>query len=166
MEPTIGPGDLILTLPVAGRRGDVVVFRHASGTRYLKRVAGVGGDEIELEAGRLRVNGRSLDGRPRVPGTVVARWTVPAGHVFVVGDNAHASDDSRTWDQPFVPTRTTRRALRVLPHRPAGAATTSCWTPGSAWLPRGSCGGERRALDEVRESGTRASGTLTSHLTR
>lgn len=123
MEPTLGPGELVLTLPVAGTRGDLVVFRHSSGAHYLKRVAGVGGDELELEAGRLRVNGRSFDGRPRVPGPVVARWTVPAGHVFVVGDNPQASDDSRTWDQPFVPAKATHRALRVLPHRPARAPT-------------------------------------------
>ena len=113
MEPSLGPGDLLLTLPIAGQRGDVVVFHHASGARYAKRVAGVGGDVIELEAGRLRVNGRSVDGRAPVAGAIVSRWRVPPGHVFVIGDNAHASDDSRTWNQPFVPAQATRRALRV-----------------------------------------------------
>lgn len=113
MEPTLSPGDLLLTLPVAGQRGDVVVFHHASGARYAKRIAGVGGDVIELEAGRLRVNGRSIDGRAPVAGAIVARWRVPPGQVFVIGDNSHASDDSRTWNQPFVPAQATRQAVRL-----------------------------------------------------
>ena len=115
MQPTLEAGDLLVTLPAAGRPrgGDVVVLGGASGARYVKRVAGVGGDVIELGAGRLRVNGLAIDGRDPVEGPVVARWTVPAGQVFVVGDNPLVSDDSRTWDQPFVPVRATRRALRA-----------------------------------------------------
>lgn len=117
MEPALGSGDLVLTHPVAGklRRGDVVVLTLDSGTHFVKRVAGIAGDSIELEAGRLRVNGRSYDGRARVAGATVARWSVPSGHLFVVGDNASVSDDSRTWDQPFVPVSSAHRALYVLP---------------------------------------------------
>lgn len=113
MEPTLSPGDLLLTLPVRGRRGDLVVFDHQSGARYVKRVAGQAGDEVELEAGRLRVNGRSADGRARVAGPVVERWLVPPGRVFLVGDNSGASADSRTWPEPFVPARAARRAVRL-----------------------------------------------------
>lgn len=117
MEPSLCSGDLVLTHPIAGklRRGDVVVLSRDSGTRFVKRVAGVSGDSIELEAGRLRVNGRSFDGRPRIAGAGVARWSVPSGHLFVVGDNASVSDDSRTWDQSFVPIQSARRAVCVLP---------------------------------------------------
>jgi len=116
MEPTLRSGDLLLIHPVAGRlrRGDVVVLNRDCGARFVKRVAGIPGDSIELEAGRLRVNGRSFDGRPAVAGAAVARWSVPCGHLFVAGDNASVSDDSRTWDQPFVPMQATHRVLHVL----------------------------------------------------
>lgn len=126
MEPTLRPGTVLVTVPVRVGRGDIVVFRHASGARYVKRVAGVGGDRVELEAGRLRVNGRSLDGRARIAGAVVARWTVPNGHLFLVGDNLGFSDDSRTWDQPFVPSREAQRAFRLIP--PRLGALPRCWS--------------------------------------
>ena len=106
MAPSYRQFDLLLTRAV-GRdtvlpRGAVVVFRHG-GARMLKRVVGVPGDHVELEAGRLFVNGRSVDGRPRVPGASIQAWRVPKGGYFVAGDNAGASDDSRVWDEPFVP---------------------------------------------------------------
>lgn len=120
MAPTLAPGDLLAPWPRAGgaRRGDLVVMAR-DGVRYVKRVAGVQGDVIELEAGQLRVNGTALDGRDPEPGALVARWTVPAGHLFVVGDNPQGSTDSRTWADPFVPTSDARRARRLAP-APAG----------------------------------------------
>lgn len=143
MAPTLRPSDLLLTQPVGraaarrwstrgarGRviRGDVVVLRHA-GSRMVKRVAAVGGDVVELEAGRL-VLSRDAPPGPHVRGAAVRTWTVPAGSVFVTGDNAAASDDSRVWDEPFVAlddvlARVTRRlgSLGALSlRRPAPAA--------------------------------------------
>ena len=106
MAPTYRPSDLLLTLPAGragarARRGDVVVFRHGE-LRMIKRVVGVPGDIVELEAGRLFVNGESVDGRPRVPGAYRRAWRVPAASSFVAGDNPAVSDDSRVWDDPFV----------------------------------------------------------------
>src|SRR5674476_1203034 len=68
MAPTYRSSDLLLTRPVgrAGarlQRGDVVVFRHGE-LRMIKRVVGLPGDLVELEAGRLFVNGEPVDGRP------------------------------------------------------------------------------------------------------
>ncbi|HEY3547597.1 MAG TPA: signal peptidase I [Propionicimonas sp.] len=106
MAPTYRPSDLLL-VRAAGRpgayprRGDVVVFRHGE-LRMIKRAVGLPGDLVELEAGRLFVNGASVDGRPKVPGAVIRTWRVPESSYFVVGDNAAGSDDSRVWDEPFV----------------------------------------------------------------
>lgn len=136
MAPTYRSGDLLLTrgagrngLP---RRGDVVVFRNG-GNWMLKRVVGLPDDLTELEAGRLFVNGRSVDGRPRVPGAHIQAWRVPEGCYFVAGDDPGVSDDSRVWDEPFVPldsveavvTRRLARARRrtgVRPCRPPAAS--------------------------------------------
>ncbi len=115
MAPTLRPADLLLTSrgrrgwPGARgwgarsvRRGDVVVLRRG-GVRMVKRVVALAGDLVELEAGRLFVGGRSVDWRARVAGAQVQAWRVPPGHVFVAGDNAAASDDSRVWAEPYVP---------------------------------------------------------------
>lgn len=135
MNPTYRSSDLLLTTPVghAGvRRGDVVVFRHG-GLRMIKRAVGVAGDVVELEAGRLFVNGEPVDGRPRLPGAYTQTWRVPPARLFVAGDNAAVSDDSRVWNEPFIPVETVEAVVvprlwgRWLPRRisarpPAAAA--------------------------------------------
>ncbi len=105
MEPTLRSGDIALTRPRFRdvRRGQVVLVNRPGGPRLVKRVAGVAGDLLEMEAGRVRVNGAAVDGRPPVPGASVVSWRVPPGHLFLVGDNAAVSDDSRVWADPFVP---------------------------------------------------------------
>jgi signal peptidase I len=136
MAPTYRASDLLLTRAVgrAGtpvRRGDVVVLRHG-GLRILKRVVGLPRDRVELEAGRLFVNGEPVDGRPRVRGAVTQEWRVPGSSCFVVGDNGAGSDDSRVWDEPFVRVESLdavvtrrvwrRRRGRLRSRRRAGAA--------------------------------------------
>ena len=135
MSPTYPSSDLLLTRPVGragvgARRGDVVVFRHG-GLRMIKRVVGVPGDVVELEAGRLFVNGESVGGRPRVQGANTQTWRVPGTSYFMAGDNPAVSDDSRVWDEPFfsdacvdaVVTRRLGAGWRGLRLRRPGAAT-------------------------------------------
>ena len=122
MSPTYRSFDLLLTRPAQGpdapRRDDVVVLRH-DGTRMVKRLVGVPGDLVELDAGRLFVNGESVHGAPRVRGAHVQVWRVPPGTYFVTGDNPLLSDDSRVWDEPFVPVASIEA---VVTRRLAG-----CW---------------------------------------
>lgn len=62
MTPTLLTGDraATFTLTRAPQRGDVLDFKHPfdpDGTPYVKRVIGLPGDHVKLEAGRLILNG-------------------------------------------------------------------------------------------------------------
>lgn len=89
------------------------------GRRIVKRVVGLPGERLVLTDGRITVDGRPLDepyaGRSVFRGT----FTVPRGHYLLLGDNRDASDDARSWQQPYLP----REALvgRLVGRRlPAG----------------------------------------------
>lgn len=128
MAPTYRSSDLLLTRPVGRRgrsvrRGDVVVFRR-DGALMVKRVVAMHGDVVEMEAGRLSVNGKTVDGRPHVTGASKQTWRVPAGNLFVAGDNSMASDDSRVWAQPFIAAGTVESVVtrRLTPRRQVSLA--------------------------------------------
>ena len=130
MEPTLYPGDRVvvdmsaygLRLPFTDlqlvhrgqpRRGEVVVFKSpADGTRLIKRVVAVGGDQVQLIDGRLRINGSAL-ASPHAPevevfgqrhvqlgldmggGSDIERVTIPEGQLLVLGDHRGNSADGR-----------------------------------------------------------------------
>lgn len=113
-EPVGRRGRLLAKLPA---RGDVAVFVGPGVGRidYVKRIIGLPGDRIALNAGTVILNGRALPCTPVPRGcretlgsrryvvtggaggayATTPERTVPAGHVFVLGDNRADSADSR-----------------------------------------------------------------------
>ena len=104
MIPTLMNGDYILITKglAVPRRGDVVVLdvlEKGKPTEWVKRIVALGGDRVHISGDTVLVNGIPesfahgvvLGSEPGVNGDVV----VPAGDIFVMGDNRPVSLDSR-----------------------------------------------------------------------
>ncbi len=82
------------------QRGDIVVLRVRPGDEMLiKRVIGLPGDQVEIHDGQVYVNGQALNEpylNQETRGNLAPR-VVPPLHVFVMGDNRRASNDSRSF---------------------------------------------------------------------
>jgi signal peptidase I len=99
-------------LPVIKKihRGDIIVFRYPKdpSETFLKRVAAIGGDSLEIRNGVLYINSQPVSEPYAVHNLPVhsshESWgptLVPEGRLFVMGDNRDNSSDSRDWG--FVP---------------------------------------------------------------
>lgn len=117
MEPTLLQGDLILADKAIykksePRRGDIIVFIYPQDTKkmFVKRLAALPGETIEIKNGSILINGTALTetsfankyyynrGDYAKEGQVV---NIPNDSYFVLGDKTTSSLDSRYWG--FVP---------------------------------------------------------------
>lgn len=85
------------------QRGDMVVFWFPMDKTksYIKRVIGLPGDVVEIDEGKVLVNGKPLQ-EDYVPDEYRDRQSyratrVPDGKYFVLGDHRSSSNDSRAW---------------------------------------------------------------------
>ena len=108
MEPTLETGEYLLAdatyyhnrMPM---RGEVAVYRHPTQPElyYIKRIVAVEGDRVAIKGGHAIVNGMAVEepyveeGAAAGPFANLPETQVPAGFVFVLGDNRAHSVDSR-----------------------------------------------------------------------
>lgn len=119
MLDTLHSGDLVVYTRVNGeiRRGDIVSLSLPSGEYYVKRVAALGGDVVDLRDGVLYING-AAETEEWVRGATYPEegnfsypFTVAEGDVFTLGDNREESIDSRFYGA--VSLRQIRGVLRL-----------------------------------------------------
>jgi signal peptidase I len=104
MEPCLHENERVIIDLVSLRwrephRGEIIVLRlpNRNSDPLIKRVIGLPGDTVAIRDGEVLVNGEALD-EPYLDQHTAGRMpakVVPEAHVFVLGDNRGASNDSR-----------------------------------------------------------------------
>lgn len=135
MVSTLAEGEhlIISDLFYEPERGDIIVFEDYSIGENLKkpivkRVIAIAGDTVEIDIfGTVFVNGEKIkDEHKYISGgvyklrlehkyAVAEEYTVPEGHIFVLGDNRNNSTDSRTFGAISTDTILGEVKLRVFP---------------------------------------------------
>ncbi len=136
MVPTLAVGDRLLVEKVSyrlhtPRQGDIVVFEpppqlqeygYTASQAFIKRVIGLPGQTVQITQGKVYVDGQPLaeDYILEAPAYEMPPVKVPAGNLFVMGDNRNDSNDSHVWG--FLPAQNVigRAALRFWPLDKAG----------------------------------------------
>lgn len=115
MQNTLSPGDFFISdtwkyKSQGPQRGDLVVFLFPAdpNIKFVKRVIGLPGDQVEIRDGAIKINGTVLDepyinpeNNRRTSKEAGQSYNVPSDSYFALGDNRDRSNDSRFWG--FVP---------------------------------------------------------------
>jgi signal peptidase I len=121
MLPTLDNGEYVLISRLSYmlgkfQRGDIIVFRPPmypdapfwqrifglpiddNYEDYIKRIVGLPGETVRIANGNVYINGVQLI-EPYIAASpdYSNEWTVPAGELFVLGDNRNNSADSHAW---------------------------------------------------------------------
>lgn len=102
MEPTLHDRERLIVSKLQynlrePKRGEIVVFKATERRDFIKRIIAVAGDEVLIDETGVHVNGELLE-EPYINVHSYDPYgpeTVPAGAVFVMGDNRNNSMDSR-----------------------------------------------------------------------
>lgn len=138
MEPTLPTRSMFLgvRLPYlvgdpAPERGDIVMFYNEELDEVLvKRVIGLPGETVRFDGGHVLIDGVVLEepylaaGLATYPVEEGAVYSVPEGHIFLLGDNRGSSLDSRWWGDPYI----------SLSDIQARALVSISLLPGNTWL--------------------------------
>ena len=106
MEPNLHTDERLIIEKVSYKvhppdRHDIIVLKVRDDAKELliKRVIGLPGETVEVRDGNVYVDGQMLD-EPYLAQPTLGRYgptVVPPFHVFVMGDNRNASNDSRSF---------------------------------------------------------------------
>jgi signal peptidase I len=99
MMPNIIEGDRILAIKLnkPPKRGAVVIFKANESEFWIKRVIGLAGETININDGKVQINGRDLRDFANDPAYKASFGPVqiPLAHYFLIGDNRSIIHDSR-----------------------------------------------------------------------
>lgn len=145
MEPNFHNGEYILTEKVSykfrsPKRGEVIIFAapNRPDVDYIKRVIGVPGDRIRLNAGIIYINDQPMKEQYELPDlrTYPGRFLqenqeflMPADTFFVMGDNRSHSSDSREFGPIRKETIVGHALFRYWPPNRFGVLATPSYEP-------------------------------------
>lgn len=105
MYPTLHNKDKVVYLRRVSeyQAGDIIVLNRPNGEEYVKRIVAIAGDTVNIQEGKLYVNGKETEYKEALGESIWmsdhVQYPVEVGEseVFVLGDNREISEDSRSF---------------------------------------------------------------------